>query len=212
MGMRLSRLAVPALLVLMVLLPAWPTERAAAQPAGDGGLAVVQAAYDVLRGQFHRPLDGAALLTAGWSSLAAAAADGGLPKPQPLGPLPTDPGEAFAVFAVAYRGYLPFLPGDVKSSDAAFAVVSGMARSVREGHTSFLAPHEYREFLDQLGGVQQPVGLGLTTTERPPWVVRSVAADGPAARAGVERGDLIVAAGLRGGDRRPGGYDARPQH
>lgn len=173
----------------------------AALAADDTRLNVVRAAYDILMDQFFRPLEPDKLLSAGWKALAQANERAGRPGVPALGSLPGTREESFTAFSATYRGYAANLPPGLTAVEAAFTIVDGMARSLDERHTVFLPPDRYRSFLSQLGGSRLPVGTGLRLTFRPPWIVTAVAADGPAARAGITPGDLIVAVNGTATDR-----------
>lgn len=172
------------------LAPAPPASRA--QPAGPPGLDVVQATYAVLLDQFFRPLDPGKLLTEGWNALTDALVQEKLAPPPTLPPLPVDRDAALAAFSAVYARYVAQLPADLTAQDVAFAIASGMADSVQEGHTGFLPPASYRSVLGQLGGNQLAIGLGVGISLQPPFLVSRVAPDGPADKAGMVPGDIVV--------------------
>jgi carboxyl-terminal processing protease len=85
------------------------------------------------------------------------------------------------------------LPPSFTSAMAAAAVESGMADSVHEQHTHYLAPSIMQRFLATVGGGDQSVGLGVRLSGNPPGLITDVAPGGPAAQAGLQPGDVIVA-------------------
>ena len=165
----------------------------AAQPADETRLDVVRAGYDILLDFFFRPLAPDELLRGGWAALTDAARRADLPAPPPLPPLPEGREPAFAAFSEAYLEFVAVLPSEVSAETVAFTIVDGMAESTNEGHTFFLTPAQYRNQLVSAGGGELPVGLGITLTNTPPRIVTDVAPDGPADRAGMIVGDVIIA-------------------
>jgi carboxyl-terminal processing protease len=69
-----------------------------------------------------------------------------------------------------------------------------MADSVHEQHTHYLSPGIMRAFLSMVSGGQESVGLGVELGGNPPNLVTDVAPSSPAEAAGIQRGDMIVAA------------------
>lgn len=164
------------------------------QQAPDArGIAIVRRGYDILLDQYYAPLAPASLLASGWGYLIEVAQPEGLPVPAPLAPLPTERTAAFAAFRAQYEAYIARLPTDAKVDDIAFIITEGMVTSVKEGHTFFLYPDDYDRILSSLGGGDLPIGLGVQLSQGPPWQVRRVAPNGPAAVGGVQVGDVIVA-------------------
>jgi carboxyl-terminal processing protease len=184
----------PVLLLIGLIAVAFGSPRTAvAGPSADSGLDVVRGAYDVLLDKFFRPIAPRDLLTAGWDALAGEARRAGLPDPPPLDALPEDRDAAFDTFSTDYLAYVAALPPSVSPTDVAFAVSTGMTASLHERHTNFLRPSAYNAFLGTLGNERLPVGPGIRWSSRPPWTVTAVAPNGPAADAGVQAGDVIVA-------------------
>jgi carboxyl-terminal processing protease len=180
-------------LLLCVFLLAFslaPATRAQDTPGLDG----ISAEYHDMLNLFYRPLDPHDLLHAGWSSLSSDATRRGVSPPGPLPTLPDDPEAAFDTFAGAYATYVAGLPSGLSPSTAAADVESGMADSVHEQHTHYLPANIMRAFLSTVGGGQQSVGLGVRLGADPAGLITEVAPGGPAANAGLQAGDVIVAA------------------
>lgn len=175
--------------------PATIDARLGVAQASDGtGLAILQRTYDILLDQYYGPLEPTQVLAAGWAALVQAARDNGLPTPAALPSLPADRAAAFAAFATAYRAFVVRLPSDAPTEVIGFVVAQGMIESVREGHTYFLPPDAYARILSSLGGGGDlPIGLGVQLSPSAPWEIRRIAPTGPAARAGLMVGDVIVA-------------------
>lgn len=181
-----------ALLIGLVSLSAAPRTPVAAQD-DTSKLAVVKTTYDTLLDQFYRKLDPAEILKAGWVALEDGLKRNNLTAPPALPALPPGRDAAFATFTQHYRSYTSNLPSGLTPLDVAFAVADGMADYPEEKHTAFLPPASYRSFLQQLGGSSLPVGSGIRIAARAPYLITAVAPGGPAARAGVEVGDIYVA-------------------
>jgi carboxyl-terminal processing protease len=176
-----------ALLATSVLAPA---TRAQDAPPLDG----VHAAYSDLLDLFYRPLAPRDLLQAGWTSLGSDVARRGGTAPGPLPDLPDDADAAFGLFSGAYTSYVASLPADYTPTMAAMAIENGMADSLHEQHTHYLPPSLMQRFLTTVGGGQQAVGLGIRLASDPPGLIADVAPDSPGAAAGLQPGDVIVAA------------------
>src|SRR5438067_3262211 len=178
---------------LVLLASAWFTPAADSQDAS--GIDGVRAAYHDMLDLFYKPLDPGDLLRAGWSTLGSDATRRGASTPGALPDLPGDVDAAFAVFSGAYANYVASLPPGFSAAMAAADIENGMADSVHEQHTHYLPPAVMQRFLSTVGGGQQSIGLGVRLGGGdPPGLITDVAPGGPAAMAGVQSGDVIVAA------------------
>jgi len=184
----------PFLSVLFSLILLASSFTPAARAQDGSGLDGIQAAYHDLLDLFYRPLDPTELLRAGWSTLSTDADRRGASKPGPLADLPSDADAAFVVFSGAYSNYVASLPPSFTPAMAAADVENGMADSVHEQHTHYLPPAVMQRFLSTVGGGQQSIGLGVRLGGDPPGLVTDVAPGGPAQVAGLQAGDVIVAA------------------
>jgi carboxyl-terminal processing protease len=159
----------------------------------ETGLDGVQAAYHDLLDLFYRPLEPRDLLQAGWSALSVDAERRGVAAPAPLPELPSDVDGAFESFAGAYSSYVASLPPTVTAAMAAATMANGMAESLHEQHTHYLSPAIMQRFLATVGGGQQAIGLGIRFGGADlRGLIADVAPDGPAAKAGLQAGDVIL--------------------
>lgn len=159
-------------------------------PARGSRLATISTAYHALLQDFVRPLQPAPLLQAAWEGATAEAQRQGVSfsvaAPQFGGASDDD----WRSFASAYAALSAATEGRVDQVQLAFAAVARMAASVNEGHTYFVDPQTYA----QEGKERQFSGIGVMLTgATAPFIVEDVFQDGPAARAGLKPGDMIVA-------------------
>lgn len=187
----LPLLVVFALMLLPGGVPA-PTP-AAAQP-DESRLATIQAGYDLLMDQFYRVPDPAALLNAGWTGAVRSVTRAGYEgEPPPRPQFPADREGAWQAFAAAYPGLAALAPVRLSQVEIAFAALDDMADSLNEGHTAFLPPESYRNFVEDLGGETTGNGIGIVVGQQRPWVITESYLAAPGDRAGLRSGDAIVA-------------------
>lgn len=188
-----KRLSRPLLaLILSLSLLATSALSLAAYAQDTGGFDGIAAEYHYMLDLFYRPLEPRDLLQAGWSALATDASRRGIASPGALPDLPDDPDAALAAFQAAYSAYLA--SSSFPAAAAAIDVQTAMADSVHEQHTHYLSPGIMRAFLSTVSGGQQSVGLGVRLGADPPGLVTEVAPGGPADTAGIQSGDVIIAA------------------
>lgn len=150
--------------------------------------ALVRAAVEALEVQFFEPLSAPDLLQDAWGGAAAALTRAGV-SPVPAAPVyPTAPRAAHALHEETFP-LLERLAAD-RLSPAALAVAAlreVLARR-RDGHT----------FLSTPPMLQRPApgprgALGLVLADTPPLIVADVLPGGPAQRAGLRRGQAVLA-------------------
>jgi carboxyl-terminal processing protease len=113
----------------------------------------------------------------------------------PWGPgAPADRGSDFALIGQAWdllqQHYVD--SSSVDWHQIAYGAIGGMTQAVGDvGHTSFLTPDALTEEQAALSGSYVGIGAVLDTSDSEPIIV-SVFAGGPAERAGLRHGDLIV--------------------
>lgn len=176
--------------VALTATPAGP----AAPPTPDlalllknGGIAIIQIAYDRLLDGYIDPLEPAPLMAAAWDGLVAEAVAQGLEAP-PRPSFGASRADALAAFALAY---VPFASAAADPTPLRYAAIRGMAASLRDCHTFFLNPVASDTLIDTRAG-KGSVGIGVDLAGLPP-LVAEVITGGPAARAGVLVGDRIIA-------------------
>jgi len=153
----------------------------------DGGIAIIQIAYDRLLDGYIDPLEPAPLMAAAWDGLVAEAVAQGLDAPTRPS-FGASRADALAAFALAY---VPFANGAGDPTPLRYAAIRGMAASLRDCHTFFLNPVASDTLVDERAG-KGSVGIGVDLAGLPP-LVAEVITGGPAARAGVLVGDRIIA-------------------
>jgi carboxyl-terminal processing protease len=153
----------------------------------DGGIAIIQIAYDRLLDGYIDPLAPAPLLTAAWDAMALEAQNEGLTPPAKpaIGPVR---GDALAAFAQAY---VPFANGVADATELRYAALRGMAASLQDCHTFFLNPVASDTLIDERAG-KGSVGIGVELVSASPPLIGEVITGGPAARAGVLVGDRVA--------------------
>lgn len=179
------------LVSLVWLLSGVPAQPVHADASSD--LETLRAAYTDLYDLFYRRVTPRDLLGPAWAALDATAGRSGAARPSALPTLPDDRDAAFDVFATAYAEYLASAPAASGSTSPTPDLVTGMAEGLHEAHTHYLSPSIMQRFLEAVSGGQQGTGIGVKLGD-PPGLITDVAPNGPAARAGVQPGDVVVAA------------------
>jgi carboxyl-terminal processing protease len=149
-------------------------------------------AYNLLLDHYVHSLDTAALLNAGWDNLAREA-DGKVAQPGPRPNLIGDRTTDLQTTRDALSNYLSQPNSNADGFVATHALLRGMVRYVNEGHTYFLDPQQYRDYLSWSRGDNTYVGIGISVTTRDsePRIVE-VYEGTPAQQAGLHAGDVLV--------------------
>jgi carboxyl-terminal processing protease len=188
---RLRALFPVLVLVGAALIGAGSPRDGSAQSAGDGAVPL-RTAYQALLTTYIDPLTPAGLLGEAWVGMSGALAAEGLDAP-PLPPLPDNAAAAWRAFEPTFRQMEAAARGTLNSRELAYAGIQSMTAARDECHTYFLPPDTLRDFLDELNGRQQFVGVGIRRSASPPYAIRQVFRDSPAERAGLRSGDFILA-------------------
>lgn len=152
----------------------------------DGGIGVIQMAYDRLLDEYIRPLEPAPLLNAAWDGLAQEADRQGVSAP----PRPRFEGDRSQQFVAFAQAYVPFATAVTDATPLRYAAIRAMAGSLGDCHTFFLNPVASETLIDSRAG-KGSVGIGIELAGVPP-LITEVITGGPAERAGVRVGDRIV--------------------
>lgn len=153
----------------------------------DGGIAMIEAAFNRLLDQYITPLDPAALLSDGWQTMAQDAPATGAAVPAQ----PSFSGGRAAAFDAFRAAYVPLANSVDDATPLRYAVIRGMAQGLADCHTFFLSPVLSDTLIDTRAG-KGSVGIGVELAGVPP-LVTEVITGGPAAVAGIRVGDRIAA-------------------
>lgn len=169
-----------------------PLAQVADADAHVKSLDVVKQAYDLLIDRFVKAPDPAALLAAAWDGQVREMLGAGMELKDASPPaLPSNREQAWAI----YRERTVKLLAEEKPPaelDLKSAAINFMARSLDEGHTHYLTPRQYQDFLSLMRGDVRYEGIGVRPT-RPGVTISEVFPDSPAQKAGLQTGDQIIA-------------------
>lgn len=152
----------------------------------DGGISIIETAYNRLLDQYIEPLQPQALLRQAWSGASQEARAEGLATPA----APVYSGERNADFAAFRAAYVPLANSVPDAKQLRSAAIRAMASSLNDCHTFFLSPVASDTLLQTREG-NGAVGIGVNLIGAPP-LVTEVIAGGPADGAGVHVGDRIL--------------------
>jgi C-terminal peptidase prc len=181
-----------ALFLPLVFAAALPVSNARAQ-AQPSSAPIIREGMDHLINLYIDPLQPDALLYEAWNGAVAAAIAAGVNDIPELGALPAEKDAAWETFRASFRLLELVSEGSISSRDLAYAALEAMTEGRNECHSYFLDPDQYARFRESLEGRQQFAGIGVQLQQGPPFVIVNVYADTPAARAGLQPGDEIVA-------------------
>ena len=153
----------------------------------DGGISIIQTAYDRLLDEYIDPLAPPALLAAAWAGVERQAVALGLTAPS----APAFGDDRAAAFDAFREAYVPLANGTDEAQQLRFAAIRGMTESLQDCHTFFLNPVASDTLIDTRSG-RGAVGIGVELAGVPPLVIEVITGS-PADRAGVLVGDRIAA-------------------
>jgi carboxyl-terminal processing protease len=148
---------------------------------------LVRRTAEEVHARFFEPLDVATLLAAAWDGAAAALARAGVRDILAASRYPSDPGAAYAAHTERFPVLERLASGSIGAAELAAAALRGLLDGCRDGHTHLVAAGKPRRLPS---GPRRHVGLVLTDT--PPVTVADVVPGGPAQRAGVRRGQVVL--------------------
>ncbi|MEX2225832.1 MAG: S41 family peptidase [Dehalococcoidia bacterium] len=155
----------------------------------DGGIAIIETAYDRLLDEYITPLEPRRLLDDGWVAMTQEAQTLGVQPPAP----PAFDGDRTAAFEAFRSAYVPMANSTGDPTKLRHAVIRGMSQSLADCHTFFLSPVLSDTLNDTRAG-KGSVGIGVELASVPP-LVTEVITGGPAALAGIRVGDRIASIG-----------------
>ncbi len=184
-------------LLLVVTLLATPAAAGASsaaatcQPgAAQGGLDTVWEAYELLASFFVEPLPTSAVL--------APARDAALTQaersPELAARIPAVSGEAvdWDGFTDAFCALWDRNADEAQVQSVAYAAIRAMTEAHDEGHTRFMTPDMYRDYVAWSQGDSRYEGIGARLKSNP-LQIQQVFPDSPAEAAGIQFGDIVLA-------------------
>ena len=181
--------AQPAVAAATTVLPAEHL-RQPGSPVGQPG-AIVRQAFDYLMDYYVVPPNSGDALNGGLDGAhyyleSKQVADPLAERP----PFTGDRREDWRLFVAAYQRMLSALGDKGPRQELDRAVVDGMARSFKEGHTYYMTPEEWRQAQDELQNRRGFVGIGVVVQN---GVITDVIEGSPAAEGGILVRDRIIA-------------------
>jgi carboxyl-terminal processing protease len=169
-----------------------------ARAADDANRQMLDYAFERAADQFYKPTDDQTLLSGAVSGLRLAVAAGHgdpmkIPNLRASGKTISDTAALDGELALATREF----GHSVGERELSYAAIKGMMESLHDRWTVFMDPEEYRSLNEGLdGGGFAGVGIliDIDPTSGSPQVVQTIDG-GPAAKAGLQAGDLLVKVG-----------------
>jgi carboxyl-terminal processing protease len=153
-------------------------------------LDAIKQGYDLLLDHYVQNVNPVDLLNAGYGAVVKELQDAGVAVKSPAPPpLSGDREQAYTAFSAGFATLVRESPPPDGLNPVGIALAA-MARSVNEGHTAYLTPAQYKEFVAYLRGDLRYGGIGVRP-RRPEVTVAEVFPGSPAEKAGLAPGDLI---------------------
>jgi carboxyl-terminal processing protease len=156
----------------------------------------LETSYSLLTTEFYKRVDQQQALEGARESVLAYLVKMGVKTPH-LAPVRAldDPSANAKALQYEVSSAVSAYGSKVGSRNITYAAIAGLLGSVKDKYTVFLNPKEYQELNEGLdGGNFSGVGISIQVDDKSKFLlVDQVIADGPAEKAGVHDGDLIVA-------------------
>lgn len=152
----------------------------------DGGIAIIEHAFDRLMDEYIEPLTSSRLLDAAWTILGQEADKQGLAMPEK----PAFNGDRAGDFALFSDAYVRLAAASPDATALRYGAIRGMTQTLQDCHTFFLNPVAADTLVDTRAG-KGSVGIGVELAGIPP-LVTEVIPGGPGERAGVLVGDRVA--------------------
>jgi len=181
---RLTSLALAAVLVAVLAAPVMPRADAASAP-------FVLSALRTLQKNYVDQLTAAPLLNVALTAAAKKAQSEAFGGPIPA--TATDD-QAAALFNQRFAEITTQAAGRASETDLAYAAVEGMLQSLHDSHTGFVPPSLYQEIKRRESGQAAFSGVGIVLLHRDgQYYINEIYPGGPAEQAGIRVFDRIVA-------------------
>lgn len=188
---------VVALIVSTSCTPPSPSTLTGSTDNQSGGAPPIVAAFQAIDQHSVDPVNPVNVGTAGVKGLRGALlADGIMPPQVPMPTFTNDASADASKLDASVEGALQRYSSKLTPDQAEDAVISAMADSMGNCHTSYVPPDQFQQQIAQIQGRVQFGGIGAFLRKpKPsdPLVIWRVFANTPAAKAGLKDGDVIQA-------------------
>jgi carboxyl-terminal processing protease len=180
------------LIASVLIMPSSAGASATCQPGpAQGGLDVVWEAFDLLSAYYVEPIPPPTILTPARDALREEAEH--LPELASRVPEPTEvPVGDWESFVDAFCGLWDGSASEPQIQRLGHAAIRAMAVAVDEGHTRFMTPEMYRDYVSWTQGDVRYEGIGARLRSNP-LQLQQIFPESPAEAAGLRFGDIVLA-------------------